>query len=147
MTVYSDHKPLECIVKKPLDTAPESPQGMLLRAMAYDADVEYIQGKLNLIADPLSRSFLPFELSQYEFEKVNALQYLTIPAEEIHGIRKITNEDEILQLLKRSIQEGWPEKVYFLLKSRHTTMFGINVTVLPKMASCSEVSDSLSRRQ
>jgi len=31
--VYSDHKPLESITKKPLDKAPKRLQGMLMRAL------------------------------------------------------------------------------------------------------------------
>ena len=90
VTVYSDHRPLESIVKKPLDKAPRRLQGMLLRALAYDTDIKYLQGKKNLIADPLSRSFLPYEPGQKEFETVNALQYLTLPEERVHDIKQMT---------------------------------------------------------
>ena len=82
---------------------------MLLRALAYDADIKYLQGKKNLIADPLSRSFLPYEPGQKEFETVNALQYLTLPEERVHDIKQMTASDDVLQLLKKCIQEGWPE--------------------------------------
>ena len=39
--VNTDHKPLEAFSKKPLDRAPKRPQGMLLRILAYDIDVQY----------------------------------------------------------------------------------------------------------
>ncbi|XP_038055804.1 uncharacterized protein K02A2.6-like [Patiria miniata] len=124
VTVYSDHKPLESIVKKPLDKAPRRLQGMLLRALAYNADVNYLQGKKNLIADPLSRSFLPYESSQKEFETVNALQYLTLPEERIYDIKQMTGSDDVLQLLKKSIQEGWPEHKN-LLPAQITPYFSV----------------------
>ena len=44
VTVYTDHKPLESIVKKPLDRAPKRLQSMLLRCLAYDADIKYKPG-------------------------------------------------------------------------------------------------------
>ena len=91
--------------------------------MAYDADVKYLQGKLNHIVDPLSRS-LPYEPGQKEFETVNALQFLTLPEERIHDIRRMTSDDATLQLLKRSIQEGFPEHKN-LLPAQVTPYFGV----------------------
>lgn len=56
VTILCDHKPLETIVKKTLEKARRRLQ---LRAMAYDISVKYAKGKDNLLADPLSRSYLP----------------------------------------------------------------------------------------
>ena len=44
---------------KSLDKAPKSLQGMLLRALAYDVEVKYMEGKTIELADTLSRAFLP----------------------------------------------------------------------------------------
>ena len=41
VTVYSDHKPLESITKKPFDGAPKRLQGMLIPALAYG----YLNGR------------------------------------------------------------------------------------------------------
>ena len=106
--IYSDHKPLETITKKPLERAPKRLQGMLLRALAYDIEVRYQVGKMMVLADTLSRAFLPNDKGQEEFETVNALSYLTLPQERIDQIRQFTNDDESLQLLKTTIQSGWP---------------------------------------
>ena len=38
VTVYSDHKPLESITKKPLDKAPKRLQGMLMHALTYNIE-------------------------------------------------------------------------------------------------------------
>ena len=46
--IKTDHKPLECIAKKPLDRAPKRLQGMLLRSLAYDIDVQYTPGHTQL---------------------------------------------------------------------------------------------------
>ena len=111
MTVYSDHKPLASIVKKPLDRAPKLLKGMLMRALAYDIEVRYLNGKEMYLADTLSRAHLPRRTSdcgQEEFETINTLSYLIMPEEKIHEIRQHTSGDTSLQQLKRIIQEGWP---------------------------------------
>ena len=51
VVVRTDHKPLEAITKKPLDKAPRRLQGMLLRSLAYDIDVQYIPGRTQHLAD------------------------------------------------------------------------------------------------
>lgn len=43
--MYSDHKPLASIMKKPLDRAPKHLWGMVMRALAYDIEVRYLDGK------------------------------------------------------------------------------------------------------
>ena len=88
VTVYSDHKPLASIVKKPLDRAPKRLQGMLMRALAYDIEVRYLNGKEMYLADTLSRAHLPrtSDCGQEEFETINALSYLIMPEEKIHDI-------------------------------------------------------------
>ena len=111
VTVYSDHKPLEAITKKTLDRAPKRLQGMLVRALAYDIKVQYLNGKEMFLADTLSRAFLPkaSEDAQDEFETINALTYLVMSDERIREIRQHTSNDPALQQLKRTIQEGWPD--------------------------------------
>ena len=111
VTVYSDHKPLEAITRKPLDRAPKRLQGMLIRALAYDVKVQYLKGKDMFLADTLSRAFLPKvgDDSQEEFETINALTYLVMSDERVCEIRQHTSRDPALQQLKRTIQEGWPD--------------------------------------
>ena len=111
LTVYSDHKPLEAIMKKPLDRAPKRLQGMLVRALAYDIKVQYLKGNDMFLADTLSRASLPYTSvnDQEEFEIINALKYLVMPDARIREIRQHTNDDLALQLLKQTIQEGCPD--------------------------------------
>ena len=53
--VQTDHKPLEMIWKKSIATASPRLERLLLRLSTYEIQVEYICGKDNSIADPLSR--------------------------------------------------------------------------------------------
>lgn len=45
VTVQSDHKPLEAIIRKPLNKAPAQLQGMLLQLQKYDLIITYTPGK------------------------------------------------------------------------------------------------------
>ena len=77
VVIKIDHKPLESIAKKPLDRAPKRLQGMLLRSLAFDIDVQHTPGHTQLLAD-MSRSFLPADgqSTPSEFESVNKVQFL-----------------------------------------------------------------------
>ena len=57
--VFSDHKPLEQILKKPLHRAAKRLQGMIIRLQKYDLEVRYEKGSKMFLADTLSRAFLP----------------------------------------------------------------------------------------
>ena len=58
VNVESDHKPLESIFQKPLDSAPVRLQRMLLRLQRYKLVVKYKRGDQLFLADTLSREFL-----------------------------------------------------------------------------------------
>lgn len=76
--VNTDCKLLESIAKKPLDRAPKRLQDMLLRILAYDADVRYTPGHTQHLADMMSGSFIPAgnQGTSNEFEVINAVQFL-----------------------------------------------------------------------
>ena len=53
-------------------------QGMLLRSLPYDIEIQYTLGHTQHLADMMSRSFLPAhgQATSGEFELVNAIQFL-----------------------------------------------------------------------
>ena len=112
VTVQSDHKPLENIVRKPLLSAPKRLQRMLLRLQKYDIDVTYVPGRDMLLADTLSRAYLPDcdqGDTEADLETVNMLTYLPISAERLSVIRDATKEDTKLQRVIKLILTGWPK--------------------------------------
>ena len=56
--LWTDHKPLVSIYKKPLASAPKRLQRLLLRLQQYDVDLRYKPGSEMYLADTLSRAFL-----------------------------------------------------------------------------------------
>ena len=111
VVVRTDHKPLEAITKKPLDRAPRCLQGMLLRSLAYDIEVQYVPGHTRHLADMMSRSYLPAkgQDTYSEFKAVNVVQFLPIGQERLEKFRLETERDSTMQVLKTTILKGWPE--------------------------------------
>ncbi|KAL9989578.1 hypothetical protein ACROYT_G004142 [Oculina patagonica] len=109
--VFSDHKPLESILKKPLHRAPKRLQGMIIHLQKYDLEVKYEKGNKMFLADTLSRAFLPAgEHDEQEFETINMIKYFPVSEERLLQIQRDTEADESLQVLKGVIQKGWPEQ-------------------------------------
>ena len=109
--MYSDHKPLESILRKPLASAPRRLQGMMMRLQKYDVTVNYERGKNMFLADLLSRAYLPKkpESEDREFEFVNMASCVPISDPRLEEIRQETRADETMQVLTQVILQGWPD--------------------------------------
>lgn len=116
--VENDHKPLEQIVKKSLNSAPPRLQRMLLRLQRYDYKLTYKPGKQLVVADALSRAALPecesaenmeTELSCYVHSIISNLPVSDSKLEEIRE----SAENE-LNTLQSVIQTGWPDNKWKL---------------------------------
>ena len=108
--VESDHKPLEAILRKPLHQAPLRLQKMIMTTQKYSLNVTYRPGKQLVLADTLSRAFLP-ECGESIEEKfdINILQTLPISETKLDQLREETKKDPHLQQLASVIATGWPE--------------------------------------
>ncbi len=144
--VQSDHKPLETIVRKPLQSAPKRLQRMLLRLQCYDINLTYRPGNQMELADTLSRAPLPGVLADAEQVTVNMLDHLPIAQTRIDEIRDQVKLDSDLQQVYDIIWHGWPEqmkdspeaaKPYFHCRDELTIQDGIifrgERVVIPKV--------------
>ena len=96
LTVESDHKPLEVIVKKPLHLAPKRLQRVLLRVQAYSINLGYRKGSTIYLADTLSRAYLPYEESQTIVESINMTQEAWLKLSTLQEIKQHTAKDDSL---------------------------------------------------
>lgn len=114
VTIESDHKPLEAIVKKALASAPPRLQRILLRMQKYDYTLEYKPGKELVLPDMLSRAPLP-ETAYGSMEEEIALHVhlltsnLPVSKTKLEEIKEATADDPSLKELKETIKSGWPE--------------------------------------
>ena len=111
VSIETDHKPLESILRKPIHAAPARLQRMILSIQKYAIHVSYRPGKELLIADTLSRAPLP-ELADdltYEEYDINILHTLPISEKKLEEFKQSTKADPSLSILVRTVQEGWPK--------------------------------------
>ena len=92
VTIISDHKPLESIMKKPLSNAPARLQRMLLQLQRYNINLLYKPGRDMIFADTLSRAHLKEDGEEINEEEINA---------QIHMICSNTASDEKTRKYKK----------------------------------------------
>ena len=114
VTLWTDHKPLEMIVKKPLAAAPKRLQRLLMRLRQYDVEIKYRRGPEMYLADTVSRAYLPHEhhpgKADQEVERIHSVNLLSVSERQIQEIHEETAKDAILQSLKAVILNGWPSQ-------------------------------------
>ena len=111
ITLWTDHKPLVSITRKPITTAPKRLQRLLLRLVQYDVEILYKPGKEMYLADTLSRAFLPkTDRSQVELdtESINMVDFLPVSKATLEELQKSTEQDSTSKALKALIINGWP---------------------------------------
>lgn len=111
VTIESDHKPLESLLKKPMSAAPLRIQRMRLKLQPYSFTLVHQKGKAIGLADCLSR--LPADVTQSDIKMDDELMVCKVDtlAYRWHDrIEQATIEDEDLQTLRRTIFNGWPAR-------------------------------------
>ena len=114
--VETDHRPLVAIKQKSLATAPKRLQRMLLKIQKYDIDLVYRRGTEVVVADTLSRAYLPDpatatsftnELAAIDAEQDAETRTIASPAT-LQLIRDAAADDYVYKALKQQIASGWP---------------------------------------
>ena len=99
-------------MKKPLNDAPKRLQRMLLQLQKYSLQIWYKKGKYMYLADALSRAYLP-ETEQVaevqELEQTSHTESLAMAPEDVQRLKDAASHDEAMQVLCRTIQQGWPQ--------------------------------------
>ena len=113
VTVESDHKPIESIMKKPVGIAPPRLQRILLQLQKYDLHVCHRPGKDIPVADALSRHYSkePDTTVNHMMEAQVHMLFTNLPVsdERLKSVRRETQSDEQMQCLHKVIIEGWPQ--------------------------------------
>ncbi|KAJ8018232.1 hypothetical protein HOLleu_43886 [Holothuria leucospilota] len=81
LKLWTDHKPLIAISKKPLVTAPKRLQRLLIRLLQYDVEICYKPGKEMYLADTLSRAYINIDdqsTTEKETESINMVEHLPV---------------------------------------------------------------------
>lgn len=107
--VITDHKPLVSITRKPLCKTSRRLQNMLLKVQEYNYSVSYKPGTQMLVSDCLSRAPVP-DASDWAEETISNLDYTPINNQRLNEIKAATVIDPVLNQLKVTIVQGWPNE-------------------------------------
>lgn len=117
VTVYTDHKPFESVLTKPLFQAPPRLQRMLFALQPYLSNmaVRFKPGREIPVADALSRLHPDDGDNRSELEDAIELAVhslvtsLPVSDQKMAEIREATENDVTMTELRHHIAEGWPE--------------------------------------
>ena len=114
-TLRTDHKSLEHILganQEILKMAANRLQRWAITLSAYQYDLQYVKGKENLLADPLSR--LPINVSSTSAEEDvgHHSALLNVRIEDLpmskRDLQKRTRQDPLLAQVINCVNRGWP---------------------------------------
>ena len=111
-TLYTDHKPIENLVLKPLVNTSPRVQRLMLHLSQYNMNVQYKAGKYLLLSDCLSRLSNP--TTQEEDDSLY-LHFTSIESEDSNSFLSLASvcealmEDPVSVLLGDLIPNGWPD--------------------------------------
>ena len=110
VTVESDHKPLESLLKKPMSASPMRIQRMRLKLEPYSFNLIHVNGKSIGLADCLSRFPQQMEKDDIVMDEELMVCKIDTLAHQWHSkIEEATRADDEFQQLRRIIFNGWPE--------------------------------------
>ena len=107
VTVESDHKPLESLLKKPMCASPMRIQRMRLKLEPYSFTLIHVNGKSTGLADCLSR--FPQQMERDDIimdEELMVCNVDTLAHQWHNKIEEATKSDEEIQLLRKFIFNG-----------------------------------------
>lgn len=146
--VFSDHKPLESIMTKPIHKVPSAKlQRMRIKLLNFNVKVEYMPGKDLHIADYLSRYYENTNRSEEDTTITEAVLSINASDERVESFRNETEKDKILKQVKLFCIKGWPKddsklrdeiKFYFNLRNeilidKDILFYGTRMIVPQKM--------------
>ena len=115
IVVHTDHRPLETIMKKPLNKAPAHLQRMLMKLLRYRFHLTYKRGTTLHLADTLSRAALPqptsarvthFDVFRIEMEHEQNSRNLRLQETTENHLPEETSKDVTLATLHKVIVYG-----------------------------------------
>ena len=111
--VDTDHKPLESLFSKAIHRMPARIQRFCLRLQKYDLRISYKPGKLLVLADTLSRAFLPNSdkvMDDLEPHVNMIIGAVAVSTQKQTEIRQALEKDGSTRTLKQTILQGWPDQ-------------------------------------
>ena len=130
--VFTDHKPLISIVRKPFDDVPPRLQRWLVALMPFQYTLLHIPGNQMRCADALSRAPIP-ESEASPAESRSMGEYVSLVLEQCpispDDIRLATDADDTLRSIRQcALTSSWPDSTveqYYCVRDQLTVVDGI----------------------
>ena len=144
--IFTDHKPLLSIVRKPFDDVPPRLQRWLVALMPYDYNLQHVPGKQLFCTDALSHAPLPGVIpSPAESRSLHKYVGLVLEAAPvaIDDIRNATVDDSLLsKVMQRILTSSWQnllpsEQLYNLIRDQLTVVEGVVMMSAGSLAALS----------
>ena len=119
--MQNDHRPLLAIHKKSLAAAPKRLQRILLQLQRYNYELAYLPSNQMVLADTLSRAYLPVAGDTTLFHEELAAAISTVDADQMSELKMIASPETIKLItaavkddgeyncLIEQITSGWPD--------------------------------------
>ena len=110
--LQTDQKPLEIILARSLNQATPRLQQILIRTMPYNFTMCYLPGLKNQLADCLSRvGGLQGSIKLPKLSIYQITSQLNARSDSLQQLYEASQADDILVMLKYTIQKGWPSNI------------------------------------
>ena len=138
-TIKSDHKPLQYLLgenKGIPSMASARVQRWALTLSAYNYKVQYVPGRDHANADVFSRLPLPVQPKEVPLpeELVFLMECLEISPVTVKQIKFWTDQDTILETVRRFVKQGWPKSVQSEFRLYHSRKLELSIQY--KMTAC-----------
>src|SRR5258705_6414210 len=110
--IYTDHKPLVAMSKKPLNALSARIQRLFLKIQSYDFELIYKPGREMMCPDALSRAprdVPPVDTTEDDYHVLSVWGDMPVSDRRLEEIAACTKEDAALQTVVRYMKEGWPQ--------------------------------------
>jgi hypothetical protein len=104
IVVQNDHRPLLAIHKKSLAAAPKRLQRMLLQLQRYNYELVYLPSNQMVLADTLSRAYLPVAGDTTLFHEELAAALSTVDADQLSEIKMVASP-ETIKLINAAVKD------------------------------------------
>ena len=115
--IEDDQKPLKTILAKPISEAPPRIQHFMLILQKYDFDVNYIPGKLVILADKLSRATLKDTTQTMPKNETttyihSVVHHLPVSDKMLMRVKYETSLDPTMLAVLKYLFQGSPNEIY-----------------------------------
>ena len=84
---------------------------MIIVLQRYDLKIIYMKGRELYVADALSRGYREDDYMNSGEDEFHIMAVSPVSSVRLHELKEMAEQDEVYQLLRKSIRNGWPHAI------------------------------------